>query len=430
MTTSTKKLLILQVHDPPQTIVVYLPHLYLDEGIYSCCTTLSGGEEVCAITWAFGPDGYAAQRMLNTHWIDLDAQERRLQIYKPRLRPDGVPSLSSNDFRANSYLWLRLVTPEASGSAAQAAAAGRPAGSGRQMSSSFRGRGRGRGRYITIPAAEPALRLSVDVLRFEPSKQFQHYSKTTKQSISRLEVYVVNSQTHLEPPVMELLDTVEAFLAPSSSSSTDQGANGADAGVLGQSLVLPAAAAGEEELLRVQQMLQQLPGAFLDDGTSPYALPAAAAAGSAATANTSASSRANGGRPMPEAGAEYTYAAPAGRGRGRSSANMRVPASQGRGRNAAWGPGGRFGQGGRAGAGRGEGSAMSNSRARQEQSQQPGQSRLAVQFSDKESAAAVVQNAINVLVQWAGENKLTAAVRLCEQVRPREAMGPFPSLLF
>jgi hypothetical protein len=411
LTTNTKKLLLIQVHDPPQTIVVYLPHLYPDEGIYSCCTTLSGGEQVSAITWAFGPDGYSAQRMLNTHWIDIDAQEKRLQIYKPRLLPNGqVPAahLSNNDFRANSYLWLRLVAGEGNSSKTYGGY------QGRSMRPSSRGRGWGRAGGVThIAVAEPKLRVSVDVQRFEPKKQFQHYSKTTKLPISRYEMYVVNSQTHLEPPVMELLDTVEAFLAPSSRTSCKdgEGAGGSDAAIQGQSLVMPAAAASEEQLLDVHCILQQLPGAFLDaeEGST-----AAAAASGGGASSSGGRSRVELQRALKPA-ADPLATPPRLPERGRSSGRGNAPAGpKGMGST----PLGR----GVTSSGSREGgvwTAATQTAASAEQKQRQGRRAVQQQGEEVGSLAFVevaAQQAMDALVQWAVENKLQDAVQLCKQV--------------
>ncbi|WIA30049.1 hypothetical protein OEZ86_000144 [Tetradesmus obliquus] len=105
----TKKLLLLQCHDPPQTIALYLPHQHPGDGLYPCATHRSDGQQLSAITWAFGVDGFSRKQLLSGQNIDLDSSEQRLQIYRPRrLHPGQAPALDDPSSRANSYLWLRL----------------------------------------------------------------------------------------------------------------------------------------------------------------------------------------------------------------------------------------------------------------------------------------------------------------------------------
>lgn len=55
------------------------------------------------------------------------------------------------------------------------------------------------------------LLLSVDVLRFEPHKTFQHYTKTTKAAVDRYELYAISCE-QLSHPLLELPGTGRLFM--------------------------------------------------------------------------------------------------------------------------------------------------------------------------------------------------------------------------
>jgi hypothetical protein len=84
MTSFYKKLLVLRVHcQTPQTIVLYLPHMYPDEGVYPCATSIAGpnGPQLLSVlTWAFAPDSFGRKQVLAGHCLDLDNKEQRLQV--------------------------------------------------------------------------------------------------------------------------------------------------------------------------------------------------------------------------------------------------------------------------------------------------------------------------------------------------------------
>lgn len=101
----TKKLLVLQCHNPPQTIALYLPHQYPGEGVFPCVTYRADGQPLSATTWAFGVDGFSSKQQLAGHCIDLDNSKRLLQIYRPKpFKPQEKPVLGDASSRANSYL--------------------------------------------------------------------------------------------------------------------------------------------------------------------------------------------------------------------------------------------------------------------------------------------------------------------------------------
>lgn len=125
------------------------------------------------------------------------------------------------------------------------------------------------------------LLVSVDVQRFEPTKQFTHYMKTTKEVVSGFELYVLSSSQHLEQPAMDLAGTWEAFTAKSLDSTgfDSSGSSGSS------SLVAECVEATEEDIFEANRLLQVLPGSCaisitpLPDAAAQPSIAAAAAAG-------------------------------------------------------------------------------------------------------------------------------------------------------
>jgi hypothetical protein len=145
---------VFRVHkDPPQTLAFYIPDRYEQSGRYSPSTG--------AFAAIYFGGGY--RRKLDLPGFELEFDSTRIQVFRNQL--------------SSSFLWLS----NGYGSAEKAAADG-------------------------------LLRMSADVRRFGRTPPL---ALVTKEPVQGFEVYVVDSRTPVERPVVDIRATREAFVGAS-----------------------------------------------------------------------------------------------------------------------------------------------------------------------------------------------------------------------